>query len=235
MRDLNFRLLGPDDIECRPATVTEKGVSLLLYKDARCDMNILDETVGPANWSRYHKEISGNLYCTVVINTAKDDEEPNWISKEDVGTESNMEKEKGQASDAFKRACFNWGIGRELYTAPFIWIPANKCRIEKNDRGRYECRDSFRVGEIQYEGKKISFLTIVNTKRKETVWSMGNPDTQKPESETFVTEDQIKSLRSEMKRVGKSERGILDWLGVSKAEDITLDKYRLAMDTLGAH
>ena len=113
---LSFRKLKETEIDVRVATVTAKGVSLLLYKDARCDMNILDETVGPYNWKREHTRDNAN--CIVSI---YDSEKKEWISKEDTGTESFTEKEKGLASDSFKRACFNWGIGRELYTAPFIW------------------------------------------------------------------------------------------------------------------
>ena len=116
---MKFRKLRADEVEARVAQVKNNGFSLLLYKDARVDQNILDETVGAENWERKHEMIGGNLYCTVSIwNEARGA----WVSKQDVGTESKTEAEKGQASDSFKRACFNWGIGRELYTAPFIWI-----------------------------------------------------------------------------------------------------------------
>ena len=115
---MQFRNLNESEIEVRIAQIKEgKGASLLLYKDARCDMNILDETVGSENWQREHYECKGNLFCRVGI---KCDGE--WIWKSDCGTESNTEAQKGEASDSFKRACFNWGIGRELYTAPFIFI-----------------------------------------------------------------------------------------------------------------
>lgn len=122
---MNFRKLRADEIECRVGTEKKnpdgsvKGCSILLYKDARCDMRLLDEVVGQMNWKREHRSIDGRLYCTVSI---YDKERGEWVSKEDVGVESRTEAEKGQASDAFKRSCFNWGIGRELYTAPFIWI-----------------------------------------------------------------------------------------------------------------
>lgn len=112
--ELNFRRLRADEIDCRIASISDKGLSLLLYKDARVDQNILDETVKPLNWKRSHQSIDGRLYCTVSI---RNDETGEWIDKQDVGVESYTEKEKGQASDSFKRACFNWGIGRELYTA----------------------------------------------------------------------------------------------------------------------
>lgn len=164
MGGLCFRLLKANEIDCRIATATEKGVSLLLYKDARVDMNILDETVGPLRWQRSHEVIDGRLYCTVSI---FDSEMDTWVSKQDVGTESNTEKEKGQASDSFKRACFNWGIGRELYTAPFIWIPADKCTVTK--RGdKWACYDTFRVTQILYnEMGEIVALAIKNEKRGE--------------------------------------------------------------------
>lgn len=104
--NFKFRKLRANEIDVRVASVSAKGVSLLLYKDARCDMNILDETVGPMNWQRGHQIIGDRLYCTVSI---YDENKGIWISKQDVGTESYAEKEKGQASDSFKRACFNWG------------------------------------------------------------------------------------------------------------------------------
>ena len=123
-----IRLLRADEIECRIGMINEKGLSLLLYKDARVDMKILDEVYGQFNWQRKHEVIGGNLYCTVSI---WDDEKQQWISKMDVGTKSNTEQEKGEASDSFKRACFSHGIGRELYTAPFIWISADKTNIHE--------------------------------------------------------------------------------------------------------
>ena len=106
-----IRLLKADEIECRAAMVSEKGLSLLLYKDARVDQKILDETFGIFGWKRSHQCIDGNLYCTVEI---FDRDSGTWVAKQDVGTMSNSENEKGQASDSFKRACFNWGIGRGL-------------------------------------------------------------------------------------------------------------------------
>lgn len=104
---MKFRNLTADEVECRVATCKESGCSLLLYKDARADMKILDETVGAENWQRMHQVVNGNLFCTVSI---WDKEKQQWISKEDVGVESFTEKEKGQASDSFKRACVNWGV-----------------------------------------------------------------------------------------------------------------------------
>ena len=114
-----IRELRADEIEVRVGIVKKNGISLLLYKDALCDMNILDETFGITGWQRKHELINGALFCTVSIKG----ENGEWISKQDVGVESYTEAVKGAASDSFKRPCFNIGIGRELYTAPFIWIP----------------------------------------------------------------------------------------------------------------
>lgn len=168
---MKFRTLEPDEIEVRVQSIRqgqkEKGAILLLYKDARCDMNILDETVGAENWERSHKEIKGNLFCTVGIRYMEKDRWQ-YTGKEDCGTESNMEAVKGEASDAFKRACFNWGIGRELYTAPFIWVGESKADIVER-KGKDICLDKFKVDSIEYDDKRrIKGLTIIGRKPKGT-------------------------------------------------------------------
>ena len=170
-----MRKLRADEIECRVNTISEKGCSLLLYKDARVDMRILDETVGQMNWKREHKMIGNNLYCTISL---WDSDKKCWISKEDVGVESYTEKEKGQASDSFKRAGTNWGIGRELYTAPFIWINAEDVNLipngkDHNGDNKYKTYDHFTVKDIGYDGDQISMLEIVNDKKKKTVYTFG--------------------------------------------------------------
>ncbi len=158
---LNFRTLKASEIECRVGTISEKGLTLLLYKDARCDMNILDETVGALNWKREHKRDNAN--CVVSI---YDDNKKEWVSKEDTGTESNTEAEKGLASDSFKRACVNWGIGRELYSSPFIYISADKCTIYQNFKGKYAVKDNFTVTGIKYNNnREISDLQIISNKK----------------------------------------------------------------------
>ena len=154
-----IRLLRADEIECRVSTINEKGLSLFLFKDARVDQRILDETFTPFGWKRTHQCIDGNLYCTVEI---WDEEKGQWIAKQDVGTTSYSEKEKGQASDSFKRACFNWGLGRELYTAPFIWVPATKVNIQRQG-DRYTTNNKFFVYSIGYNHQReISALVIIN-------------------------------------------------------------------------
>lgn len=161
---MEIRTLRADEIDCRIGQCKDDGLSLLLYKDARCDMNILDEVFGPMNWKRRHARDNAN--CIVSI---WDESKHEWIEKEDTGTESNTEAEKGLASDSFKRACVNVGIGRELYTAPFIWVSAADCNI--NNR---KCYDKFSVTDIGYDaGRNINRLTIVNRKNGKTVYVMG--------------------------------------------------------------
>lgn len=115
--ETKVRPLRADEIDLRIGSVFSSGVTFLLYKNARVDMIILDETYGPLNWQRDHKEVKGNLYCGIGVNRGDE-----WVWKWDCGTESFSEAEKGESSDSFKRAGFNWGIGRELYTAPLIFF-----------------------------------------------------------------------------------------------------------------
>lgn len=162
---MRFRDLTAKEIECRVQSCKENGLVLLLYKDARCDMNILDETVGAECWQREHYECKGNLFCRVgiCVETKKGDAIfPEWVWKADCGTESNTEAQKGEASDSFKRACFNWGIGRELYTTPFLFIPKEKCNITQTKNGGYACYDKFEVEKIIIENKRITALAIWN-------------------------------------------------------------------------
>ena len=157
---VSFRTLRADEIDVRVAQISEKGCQLLLYKDARCDMNILDETVGQMGWQRIHNRDNAN--CTVLI---YDEDKHEWIGKEDTGTESNTEAAKGLASDSFKRACVNWGIGRELYTSPFIWIKADGVQLKRNEKtGKFATFDKFAIEKIVYdENRNISGLAIRNT------------------------------------------------------------------------
>ena len=164
---MEFRDLTKDDIEVRIQSVHAGGVVLLLYKNARVDMNILDETVGAENWQDKFYENKGILFCSIGINTNyKEADKPDrWVWKGDAGTESNTEAEKGNASDARKRSGFVWGIGRELYTSPFIWIKAEDCKIKDG-----KCKDVFAVEKIVIEKKKIRALSIVNNTQRKRVF-----------------------------------------------------------------
>lgn len=166
-----FRLLNAEEIEVRVGTINEKGATLLLYKDARVDMNILDDS--DLKWKREHQLIDGKLFCTVSV---WDDDIKEWISRQDVGVESNTEKEKGQASDSFKRACFNWGIGRELYSSPFIWVGADKYNgfiSGKTAAGKdkYSTYDKFSVVKLTYNDKReIEKIAIANDKTRKVIF-----------------------------------------------------------------
>lgn len=175
---MKFRKLNADEIEVRVGSVKESGLSLLLYKDARVDQNILDETVGSMNWQRHHSRDNAN--CVVSI---WDPDKSQWVEKEDTGTESHAEREKGLASDSFKRACFNWGIGRELYTAPFIWIHNG------NFKDKY---DRFEVRRIGYDDTgRINELQIYDITLKKIVFDM-NGSNQEPVQEDAVKIDVTK-------------------------------------------
>ncbi len=164
-----IRLLSKEDIDVRVAqtnTYNNNGqvivkVSLLLYKNARVDMKILDELFTPMGWKRTHKLIGDRLYCQVEV---YDQSKKEWICKEDVGVESNTEAEKGQASDSFKRACVNWGIGRELYSAPKVSVTLNEREYTRGQDGRIKVWASFSVKSIGYD---VASRTITSLERQD--------------------------------------------------------------------
>lgn len=207
-----FRTLRADEIDARIAQVKETGVSLLLYKDARCDMNILDETFGAFGWERNHEVIDGRLYCTVKI---KDPDSGEWISKQDVGTESYTEKEKGQASDSFKRACFNWGIGRELYTAPFIWVNPDKVNIKGG-----KTYDKFCVEKIEYNKNKIVILVIRNITKGCIAFTWESP--------AYVNE-LVSTLLKEMERTGITEDKVTAMFKVNGIGNMNVEMLQKAL------
>ena len=179
-----IRLLSKEDIDVRVAqtnTYNNNGqlvvkVSLLLYKDARVDMKVLDELFTPMGWKRTHKLIGDRLYCQVEV---WDAEKKEWICKEDVGVESNTEAEKGQASDSFKRACVNWGIGRELYTAPRISIELNDKEYTRDQQGKIRVWASFSVKSIGYDTKTRTITSLEIQDRFGNVrYSMNAPAVQ---------------------------------------------------------
>lgn len=195
-----FRTLRADEIDVRVATITSKGFSLLLYKDARCDMNILDETIGSMNWQRTHTRENAN--CIVSI---WDKDKNQWISKEDTGTESNTEKEKGLASDSFKRACFNWGIGRELYTSPFIWV-SDLSYIKTNPKTQKQTvTERFKVSMIETSADKVITAleiqdskgnVVFSTKKKVVKQEKAEPKTENVDNVEFATQEQIEMLKA---------------------------------------
>lgn len=221
-----FRELKAEEIECRVAQISEnkdktpKGLSLILYKDARCDMNILDETVGPMNWMRDHKELKGNIYCGISI---YDSVKQMWVTKWDCGKESNTESEKGESSDSFKRAGFNWGIGRELYTAPFIWVSAESTEISRTPSGKLVCRDKFHVTSIEYKSGVITQLTIESEKGGE-VFNYGKKTSSKkeaPKQEVPQEEKRLIPVYEELKRIGYAPNSICKTYKIKSINDMT--------------
>jgi hypothetical protein len=208
-----FPTLGPADIEVKIKQVTAKGAVALLYKTARTDMAMLDAVVGPLNWQDSYAEIKGNLYCSIGVWNPNTN---GWVFKADCGIESREDGEgnekKGEASDAFKRAGFRWGIGRELYTAPFTFLPLE---TKANNKGGYELVDRFarfEVGDIGYDdNRRINQLTIVNEKTKENVFTMGKaPSVKKPTPKPAPSSGEKESLPWSLdQRTGKSRKKTL--------------------------
>lgn len=241
---IKFRTLTADEIEVRVATANKSsGISLLLYKDARADMIILDETVGAENWQRKHTRDNAN--CIVSI---WDADKKQWIEKEDTGTESNTEKEKGQASDSFKRACVNWGIGRELYTSPFIWI-ANNSRYFSDiewysKNGKEYPKSNFEVTEIEYSDKrKITKLAI--SYNGKPVYTYGikdyTPDPQKPpapqnpvppEQSGNASKLTIDTIEELCKRTKTSRESLLKYLKVDDFSQLSETRAQVAIERL---
>lgn len=228
--DINIRLLRADEIECRVATVNEKGASLLLFKDARVDLKILDETFGPFGWQRTHQSIDGNLYCTISL---WDSEKQQWISKQDVGTKSYSEKEKGQASDSFKRAAFCVGVGRELYTAPFIWIPAAKAKVQKKE-DKYVVTEHFTVSYIAYDGNREIAALVIKDSKGNVVYSM-QQDKQTREAavqENSLSDAERVLLLAELNRTGVTMDTVLERYGLNSINQMTTEIYDKAMNSL---
>ena len=197
---MEFRTLKANEIDCRIQSLGQKngavGAVVLLYKDARVDMRMLDEVVGALNWKREHAIIGDRLYCTVSIFNELTGE---WVGKSDVGTESNTEKEKGQASDSFKRACFNWGIGRELYSAPFTYINLQKGEWYEGKDGKPKSYAKFTVKEIDYdENRNISKLIIVDSKGAVRFTIGGNAaPAEKPKEKHVAGYDEFLKIQKE--------------------------------------
>lgn len=227
---LKFRTLKASEIDVRIQSISEKGLVLLLYKDARCDMNILDETVGPMNWKREHTRENAN--CIVSL---WDESKQQWISKEDTGTESFTEKEKGLASDSFKRACFNWGIGRELYTGPFIWIKACDCEI-KTVNNKKSCYDRFSVKNISYDdNKNIIGLSIRNNNTGKIVFAFGE---MKGSNAEAVTNDKAVALYALGNEAGITPLQVMQVIkkdyNKGRIEDLTDTEYKEVYERLKA-
>ncbi len=235
MEKIVIRRLRAEEIECRVAQCGKNKngsawCSLLLYKDARVDQRILDEVFGITGWKRSHELIGDRLYCTVSIWDADKGE---WISKQDVGTESYTEKEKGQASDAFKRACFNIGIGRELYSAPKIFINLNADEYgEKSDGNGKSCRIypkiSIGVSSISYDDfGQIVALTLTDNNGN-VRYAYGTTGDKQPQPPAPIQPPAKKEINDKQfqQAIAKINSGQLDVLEKCKSQ-FDLKDYQL--------
>lgn len=218
MENKKIPLLTAQDVECRVQQITENqngyGAILLLYKDARVDMKILDSVYGAMNWQRKHTVINGQLFCSVLI---WDDSKSQWIEKQDVGTESATEAEKGRASDSFKRACFNVGIGRELYNAPFIYIKLDAAEVRKNSKGKPTTYTRFKVTEMEYSREKECFtkLVICDEKGRQR-YSLGGSKAEKPAEKPAQTNE------NRFVRIENNETYVLTRAGMKKPAELNM-------------
>ncbi len=215
--NLNFRKLKADEIDVRVGTVGKNNayITLLLYKNARVDMDILDETVGKGNWQRDHKELKGNLYAGVSI---YNEDIRQWVTKWDAGKESNTEAEKGEASDSFKRACVNWGIGRELYTSPQIFLSGKADELKK---------ERYSVKSIEYENNNIKSLSIIDSKGNVVYEYPKSKTTKKSNVTSLATKEQVDKISELLLLRGifdDKRQALLDKLKVTKLEELTTEK-----------
>ena len=207
MSGIEFRSLRADEIECRIGQISKsgKGLSLLLFKTARTDMDILDETVGAGNWQCRYYEMKGTLFCSTGIRVEREDG-CEWVWKDDAGSPSNMEAAKGEASDARKRSCVAWGIGRELYTAPRIWVYAKDCNIQSFN-GKYQCFDHFSVERIDIRDHEIAYVSIRNDETSRTVFTWARPS-EEPSAASPVNApsmEQLQEMSELVERLAKSK------------------------------
>lgn len=238
---MEFRTLTADEIELRVGMANAKGFSLLLYKNARVDMQLLDETVGSMGWQRTHEVIDGRLCCTISL---WDDVEKQWVKKQDVGTESQTEKDKGQFSDSFKRAGFNVGIGRELYTAPFVWV---KGHVEQDQRARsgYKADQKYvgglKVSAIEYSEKRSITKLVIEDENGQIAYSYGvgkakksapKKDAPKQDAPQTITSFHAKEIKLTLQNKDVDVPKFLAYFGVHDVDSMTEEQYLKAVEML---
>ena len=224
---MEVRRLQAKEISCRVQQINENGLSILLYITSRAAMNLLDETYGALLWKRESKEVNGEERCVVSVYNREIHE---WISRDDVGTASYTAKEKGRASDAFKRACVNFGIGRELYSAPYIWLTNEQATIKKKkDKDVYYTYDKFGVKSISYNGKgEIDSLEILNLSSNEVVF--------KKFPTQHITKPMLITLEDAIKEIGDfnyfNVQKIYDMCSINNLKDMDVQDYQSVYNKL---
>ena len=215
-KDGKKRLLKAEEIECRMGNWNKDKTryTVLLYKTSRTDMDILDEVFGIDNWQVDYQMIGEMLFCTISVWS---EQRGCWVRKSSNGTEGNIEADKSKASDAYKRAGFMVGIGRELYSAPQIWLDSS---ISPYD---------LEVNQIEYdESDKI--CTLVLSAKGKTVYQFRNGKgvAEKKEAPQGVDHDTLERIRDIVAKLefeGKNLDDILKFYGVKTIGEIPLEKW----------
>lgn len=214
-------LLQTNEISCRVQQISEKGLTLLLYVTSRDGQKRLDEKYGPLGWQDKYEVIDGDLYCII---SAWDEKKKMWISKEDVGTASYTAKEKGRASDAFKRACVKHGIGRELYTAPHIWINAKDAAIKVDSNGKATTKKKFSVNLITYTSDcQIDELEIVDQDMNIVF---------KQYASKKIDDIKYNVLLDKLKEAGVTMDEVVDLFHVNTLQELDIDQWNKCMRKL---
>lgn len=225
---MEVRRLQAKEISCRVQQVDENGLSILLYITSRAAMNLLDDTFGTLMWKRESKEVNGEERCVVSVYNKEIKE---WISRDDVGTASYTEKEKGRASDAFKRACVNFGIGRELYSAPYIRITNAQATIRKRkDKDSWYTYDKFAVKSITYNKRgEIDSLEIINI-------SQNNEVVYKLFPSEKITKPMRITIENAVKEIGDFNdfdiQKIYDMCSISELKEMDVRDYKAVYNKL---
>lgn len=206
---MKSRFLNANEISCRVQMINGTGLNLLLYITSRAGQTLLDEMFGSLNWQDKYEVIDGDLFCTISVYNPVINQ---WVSKSDVGKAKPGEEEKSRASDAFKRACVKFGIARELYSVPFIWISSNDCKITE-EKGKYKTRDTFKVTSVTYslDGEIIG-LEIINNRTGNIVYKLFIDEK--------IDEVKIKTLNILMGKADVQLKSILDFCQIGKLEDM---------------
>lgn len=217
--------LPAEDIEWRVQSINKSGyATILAYKDARVDARRLDEVVGPLNWQRQHTRENHN--CIVSI---WDKDNLHWVRKEDTGTESNSDAQKGLASDSFKRACFAWGIGRELYDYPLVQVKLNSNEYDvsgKYVKQTYHLKLKEWKWTTAFEGKKIAYIKAVDEKGTVRFEWGGKPEPK-------ITEAQLTRLFPIAKKAGIDDVDVFIakcGVEVESKKDMTNPQYERVVD-----
>ena len=211
---MKSRFLNANEISCRVQMISEKGLNLLLYVTSRAGQTLLDELYGDLYWQDKYEVIDGDLLCTISVYNS---ELQQWISRSDVGKAKQGEEEKSRASDSFKRACVKFGIARELYSAPFIWISSNDCKIYE-EKGKYKTRDTFKVTSIKYsKNGEIIGLEIINNRTGSIVYKLF--------ADEKIDEVKIKTLNILMEKADVQLKSILDFCKIKKIEDMKTSSF----------